>query len=563
MAAHDDDLAVQLIRRLEHKKSARGNFNMLFQQVRDNVIPTLARFIGEDPKGIGQNQFTLDETPEQAHEMLAAAVHGMIANPSQKYVDFATDDENINEDEQCAGWLYRARDRGFDIAYAPRSGMVGAHHESILEMTSLGSGIVFSGEKIGQGLRFACRPVTECYLAEGEDGHVDTIDRAFKLTARQAAEKFKAKTPGAIMERAADPKRAEDELQFLHAVYPRADRAFSKWAGASRLPVASAYVWIDGKQTIDNSGYHEMPYAAPRWYTRAGEVYGRGPGIKALPSCKALQRSMKYTFRAADKSIEPPLMVADDGVFGPPRLGSGQLTYARADMLMRGERAPITPINTGASVELGEEFMKSIRQRIEASFYNHLIQMMRDPRMTATQVIQIAEETLRAMGPTVGRINDELIGPQWVRIFWMLMRAGAFPPAPLKLQRYFAMGGQIVIRFVSPVAQAQKLSEAKGIVQTLGVATQIAQSNPEVWDNYDLDGAARELGVLFGMPRYLIRDPDAIAQMRAARANQQRQQQAVEAAPMIANAAKNAGQGALAFRQALGIDDQGGMNAAA
>lgn len=550
-----DPLAQQLIRRTEGMRSGRSMFDFMWQEVRDQVIPVLARFVGVDPAGVKSNQYTLDETPEQANELLAAALQGMIANPALKWFELGVRNPKVKASEAAAAWLARSRDILFDWMYAPSAGLTGAHHETFLDLTSFGTGCLFSGEQAqrtgGMGLIFQSRRLNEIYLAEGEDGRVDTVHRWFTMTARQAVQKWGTEVAGPkVTEKAKDIKRQDDKVQMLHAVYPRTDIASRRRFGRKGYPIASCYVNVDEKVTVDEGGYHEMPYSVPRWIKRSGEVYGRGPGTKALPSCKALQRAMKINLGGAELAMRPPLQVADDGVTGNVRFHTGALNFVRAELLANGRDA-IKPIAMGTRPEIGEETMKGMRDRIQASFYNHLIQMARDPRMTATQVIQIAEETLRVLGPVIGRLQAELLGPQIERTFWMLFRIpGVLPPLPRELH-----GEEITIEYVSPIAQAQKLSEAKGIVQTFGVLSQMAQVDPNVMDVMDLDESARVLGVLFGMPRYLIRDPKKIVDMRAARQAKEAQTNALANARLAAGAIKDASSALPNIREGLGLGD--------
>lgn len=555
----EGQLAQDLIRRTEQMRGARSNENATWQEIRDNVIPVLQRFIGEDPKGVKQGQAIVDETPEQAQELLSSAVHGMISNPALKWAEFGVRNAKLKDNDRVAAWLAHARDVTFDYMYAPSANLTAAQHETYNDLTSFGLGCLFTGDRPGQGLLYQSRPLREIYLAECE-GRVDTVHRWFKLSAREAAKQFgMAKIGQKIREKAESATKQDDEFEFLHAVFPRSDRAFGQLGGAN-MPIASVYVGVDDKAVVRNTGFPEMPYAVPRWSKRTGEVYGRGPGHKALASSKMLQRTMKLTVSGAELRIAPPMMVADDGVMSDVRLHANGLTDVRAE-LMVGDRLPIRPIMTGGDPQIGEETMKGMRDRIQASFYNHLLQMMRDPRMTATQVIQIAEETLRILGPVIGRLQAELLGPMIERTFWVLFRAGAFAafPMPPELE-----GQELTIEYVSPVAQAQKLAEAKGIVQTFGVAAQMAQTNPEIMDNFDLDASARALAVMFGMPRYLLRDPRKIADMRAARAQQQQQQELLNQARLAAGGIKDAASALPNLREGLGFaPDQGGDQLAA
>jgi len=555
-----DKLALSLLARTERMKSARGIYNAHWQEVRDNVIPVLQRFIGHDPEGVKSNQFTVDETPEQANELLAAALHGMICNPALRYAEVGPRNKRLMESERVAAWFYHVNEIMFEFMYTPKSGLTAAHHETFLDTTSFGTGCLYTSERPGTGLHYACRELREIYIEEGADGRVDTVHRWFHLSARQAVQEFgEKKVTPKIRDKAASGTEQDKPMPFLHAVYPRSDGRIDALL-PTNLPVASIYIAVDEKCVLQQSGFHEMPFSVPRWLKRPGEKYGRGPGTKALPSAKALQRTMKTTITAGEMKLAPPLAVADDGVLNTPRLHARGMTYVDREFMQAGKDA-IKPIITDTDPGWGEEFMKGMRERIQASFYNHLLQMYRDPRMTATQVIQIAEETLRVLGPVIGRLQAELLGPSIERTFAILLRAGAFPPMPPELH-----GQETAIEYVSPIAQQQKLSEAKGIVQTFGVVAQMAQFDPSVMDNFDLDASSKALAIMFGMPRYLLRDPAQIAAKRIAAAKQQQQQQMLANAQAGANALKNAASALPDLRQGLGFgpdEPQGATSLAA
>jgi hypothetical protein len=546
-----DGLAADIIRETEGMKADRSIFDATWQEVRDNIMPSGAAFIGRDPDGVKSNQYLLDETPEQAHQLEAAALHGMLMNPALKWFELATSDANLNDIDEVAGWLAHARDRMLDAINEPAANATAAHHETFLETTGYGTGCLYTAERQGGGLLIQSRPLQEVYMREGTEGHIDTVHRWFEKTPRQAVQEWgadpRATLPAQIQEMANDVRRKDNKLRFIHAVYPRIGGG-SSMTDPAKYAIASCYVSVDYKTVIREGGYHEMPYACPRLKKRAGEVYGRGDGITALPSAKMLQRTSQVTIEGGEMAIHPPLGVADDGVLSPVRMHSKGLTYFRAESMMRDGNMPVRPILNGAKPELGEEMMQGQRQRIQASFHNHLLQTMRDPRATATQIIQIAEETIRILGPYIGRIQAELMGPHIQRVFGILLRANAFLPLPRAL-----WGQKIVVNYVSPVAQAQKLAEAKGIVQTFQIVSEMAQVNPEVLDNFDFDQASRTLGVMFGMPRYLIRDPDAIAQIRQQRAQKQQQQELLQNATMAAQGIKNAASALPDIRQGLGL----------
>jgi hypothetical protein len=205
-------------------------------------------------------------------------------------------------------------------------------------------------------------------------------------------------------------------------------------------------------------------------------------------------------------------------VISPVRVTPSGINYVRADMMQHGA-LPIRPLDTGGRPDLGEEFLKSVRQRIEFAFYTHLIQFARDPQMTATQFLGISEQTARVLAPILARLQMEDLDPLVQRVFGILSRAGMLPPIPPALA-----GRPIRVEYVSPITRAQKAGDARALAQTAEAIAPLLQSNPEMLDNFDADAAARDIADILGLRKSWLRSADTVQAMR--RAKQQVQQQA-------------------------------------
>ena len=74
----------------------------------------------------------------------------------------------------------------------------------------------------------------------------------------------------------------------------------------------------------------------------SNEIYGRSPAMTALPDVKMLNEMSKTTIKAAQKQVDPPLLVPDDGFLLPVRTVPGGLNFYRS-----GTRDRIEPLNIG------------------------------------------------------------------------------------------------------------------------------------------------------------------------------------------------------------------------
>lgn len=506
-----EQLTNDLLKRGERFRADRSNFDALWQKIRDKILPTLQAIIAKETPGTQSHLKVLDSTPEQALELLAAALYAGLTQPGLPWLNLRALDERLNRIPAVALWLEEASRKLLSIFGSPTGNFETAQHEKYIELVGFGSGCMFIEDRPGGTMSFQTRPMAECYFAEDRDGRVDTVFRWHKRTARQAVQEF-GKNAGAKIVRAfEDPAHSDDEFEFLHATYPRGDRDPAKAWDPRNMRWASCWLNVDEKHLARESGYPEFPYSCPRFQKRAGEVYGRGPGGKMLPDSEMLNRAMKVTIRGVEKKVDPPLIVAHDGVISPVRVTPSGINYVEPDLL-RGGLSPIMALDTGANPGLGADFMKDLRERIQFAAYTHLIQFARDPNMTATQFLGISEQTARVLAPIIARLQAEDLNPMIQRAFPIALRNGDLGMPPPELA-----GQPLVVEYVSPLTQQRRISEARAYAQTIATLAPVAQTHPEIMDNFDHDTASRDVADILGMSKRWIRTTEQVASIRQAR----------------------------------------------
>jgi len=460
-----DDIA-RLCKRKDKMKAERGTFETHWQDLTNYVLPNSSDFNTKRSKGDKRTSLVYDSTGIHSNEMLAAGLHGMLTNPAQEWFSLRimNDVKKIAEDEEVKTWLEETTQAITSELSAPDVAFASHIHEYYLSLCSIGTAVMFIGEpKNREGLSFRTIHVDEILIAENVDDIVDTVFRCFKMPLRQIVQRWGEDSLSVRQKRSWEKKEFDKEFEILHCVYPREDYQKGKKA-RTMLPIASLYLDEKERHILDEGGFDEMPYTVSRWAKATGEIFGRSPAMTALPDIKMLQEMMKTTIKAAQKIVDPPLLVPDDGVLGPVRTIPGGLNYYRAS-----SGARIEPLLTGGNIPISFEMMEDVRNRVRMTFYLDQLQFQGGPQMTATEVIERTERTLRLLGPTLGRLQSEFLGPMIQRIFGVLSRAKRLPPAPEALE-----GTELKIEYVSPLARAQRQSETQGIMRTLELAGPIA-----------------------------------------------------------------------------------------
>tara|TARA_R110000803_G_scaffold52732_2_gene108473 strand:- start:13119 stop:14723 length:1605 start_codon:yes stop_codon:yes gene_type:complete len=507
----------QYVARLETLEGDRRNWDDHWQEIAEVVFPRRADFTQDVTKGERKTVRVVDSTAVLANELLGAGLHGMLTNPSSKWFKLRLSSLELMEDEEVRAWLEEVERRIYIALNSPRANFSSHIHELYLDMTAFGTGVMFVGEDPKTGdLTFSTKHLKECYLAEDNQGFVDTVYRIFEFTARQIIQRWGIEKASRAVKASFDKGEFDKKFDILHAVQPRTDFIHGSMARED-MPVASVYLLKAEEHILEDGGFEEMPWVAPRWTKVSGETYGRGPGVSTLPDVKMLQEMAKTVIKAAQKVVDPPLLVPDDGALNPVRTVPGGLNFRRSGS------DPITPLQTGGRIDIGLEIMNDTRQRIRSGFFIDQLQMQQGPQMTATEVLQRQEEKLRLMGPILGRLQSELLGPLVERVFGIMQRRGKFPPAPEILA-----DAEYDIEYVSPLARAQRQADAGGLLRVFEIGSPILQMQPESAQIVNGEEAIRWLADMFGVPNSLIKTAEQMQALKQAQAEAQQQQQQME-----------------------------------
>jgi hypothetical protein len=537
---------VHLVKRKGKLKAQRGTWETHWQDLSNYVLPNSADFSLRRSKGDKRTTLLYDSTGVHANEMLAAGLHGMLTNPASNWFSLRIkdDSQNIGGDFEAKQWLEDTTNAVMAEISAPSVAFPSHIHEYYLSLCSIGTACMFVGEPATrEGISFRSIHVDEIFIAENADGIIDTVFRGFKMTVRQIVQKWGEESLSPRIKRMYEKQEFEKEIDLLHCVYPREDVDRSKKA-ATMLPVASVYIDEKEHHVLAEGGFDEMPYMVSRWAKTVGEVFGRSPAMTALPDIKMLQEIMKTTIKAAQKIVDPPLLVPDDGVLGPIRTIPGGLNYYRAS-----SGARIEPLLTGGNIGISYEMMTDLRERIRTTFFLDQLQFQGAPRMTATEVIERTERTLRLLGPTLGRLQSEFLGPMIERIYGVLSRGGRLPEPPQSVAEQ-----ELRIEYVSPLARAQRQSETQGIMRTLEFIGPIAGMDPQAAQLIKGADTVRHIAELNGVPPMLLKSNEELMEeakaQQEAQAAQQQMMQGAQVMDMMqkgANVAKTAGDAGLSL----------------
>ena len=530
------------LKRFEQLKSKRGVWESHWQECVDYILPRRGNITYKDTPGQKRTSNIYDTTATTALELLAAAIHGMLTNPSTKWFDLVTADPRLMDSWDVVVWLDQVSKTLMDVYNS--SNFTTQTHELYLDLGLIGTGMLYQEPGKGSNLlNFTAYPINGVFIVENEEGIIDTVYRRDWMTAQNIVRMWPDTTPETIREKL--KKDPDEELEVLHVIRPRKDRLPGK-IDKLNMPFASLYIAVQDKVKLSEGGYHEFPCAVPRWYLTTGETYGRSPSMTALPDIKMLNEICKCTIRAAQKIVDPPLQVPDDGFLAEINTYPGGIN--RYNTSNPDDR--IYPLETKGRPELGLQMEEQRRQAIRRTYYVDQFRLPSspNPQMTATEVMERTQENLRLMGPILGRLQPEYLTPTIARSYGILKRMNMFPPAPAAI-----VNTGISIKYTSPIARAQRMSELQGIAKTIDFVAALGERHPEVWDEFNMPSTARLVADINGVPAATRNSPETVVEIRKAREAAQAEQ---EKQAQLAAMAESAGKAAPALKAI------GGMGAA-
>ncbi len=533
----DQERCAQLVRDFKILAGIKAPWDNQFTEIAQRIYPAhsyLFQTYGNalNSQGDKRNQQVYDSTGILALQRFGAILDSLLTPRNSFWHHLRPADSVLLKDKATRLWFSEVNDILFERRYAPTANFASQNQNQYKSLGAYGTGVMLTDDLAGSpGLRYRNIHLSEIYLRENHQGVIDGVCRYFKMTARQAMQKFKDNNPETIKMIAKDfPDR---EFFFIHWVLPREDRDMDRM-DFKGMKYASYYIALEGNTLVAEGGYNTFPYATSRYEQAPGEAYGRSPAMDALPAIKTLNEQKKAMLKQGQRALDPILLVHDDGVLDTINMVSGASVPGG---ISADGRLLVQPLPTG-NIQAGIELMQEEQKLINDTFLVTIFQILTETNeMTATEVMERTREKGILLAPTVGRQQSEYLGPLIDRELDILARQGLIPKQPPLLR---SAKGEYKVTYDSPISRTQKAEWASGAVRSLEILLNYAQQaqDPSVLDVLDMDIAGPQIAEIYGTPAPWIRGEQDIAAIRAARKKQMDIQTAIQAAPAAAGIMK-------------------------
>jgi len=530
-------------------KLERSTWDTRWREISEVLLPFSGRFTSTD-RNRGDKSFNsiLDSTATRANEILSAGLMAGMTSPARPWFRLAVTDEDAMENGNVKKWLNDLTQLMRNIF--ARSNTYRALHSIYEELGGFATAADIIDDNFDKVLWHTPLTIGEFALGADKLGRVNTLYREFEMTVANIVEEFGNVNPksGSIdwsnmsvtVKNMWDSCRYDSWIPVLHGIEPRAfaDREYGK-TDQKNMPFASCYFELNGNEdkTLRESGYKEFPGIGVRWHTRGRDIYGNGPSMRGLGDIKQLQHEQLRKGQAIDYMTLPPIGI-------PGELAGREVDALPGGVTALGMAGPGSKIQNLFDIKLDLSHLladiNDVRQRIMQAFFADLFLMITQmPGIQPRNVAEIAErheEKLLMLGPVLERLHDELLSRLIDIAFVKIIDADLLPPPPQELQ-----GMELKVEFVSMLAQAQRAVGLGSVDRLLGTVALVAQGSGDmsVWDKIDKDQVIDKYSDMLAIDPSMIVTDERIVFIRQQRAEQVKAAQMAEAAPGLAQAAKN------------------------
>lgn len=336
-----------------------------------------------------------DATASDAADNLAASIYSLLTPPESLWVSLVPEGPD-SPDAVAATMALRANlnDSNFYTTI----------HQCYMDLIILGTACLFMAENpIGaaSAFSFTAIPMRDIAILNGAVFHTAT------MPAREVMEKYPSWTPPANL-RDTIKQDPETPLRLVQSL------------------IGTDFVaWLDVGGDIENNivatgKFETNPYIIFRWSVASGELYGRGPVLRALPDIKTANKVVELVLKNATIAVSGIWQADDDGVIN---LSNINLTPGAIIPKAVGSSG-LTPLSSGADFDVSQIILKDLRERIRHALLADRLGLLSEKEMTATEILARNADMVRILGATYGRLLHEFIRPLVERGLQILSRRG-------------------------------------------------------------------------------------------------------------------------------------------
>lgn len=526
-------------RKIKELYEARREWEERWKEIRDYQLPFVGDFDNTADKTSPARRRDLriaQGVAWLAAQVFAAGLMSGLTPPSRQWFRFAYKRPELNTNVEAMKVLdIRHEIVSYVLA---KSNFYNAVHSVYLEMP-FGQAPLAVFYDPENGVRFQAMTIGTYALGVDGFGKVQTFARKYDMTLAQIIDCFGVDSLPENLKGLADNEANLNKKYKVNWLVEPNDERLPGYMDNLNMPYRSVY-WLE--QSGDNEylyvgGFEEWAIPVGRYLVNGLDAYGRGPGWFAEGDSKMLQMMKKDYLTAIELSIKPPMK-------GPAALmNNGGINLIPGGLTTVDDQSqqfvqPLFEVKLDLE-HAAQEIIRiedSIKRAYSADLFLMLDSVKESTRMTAREVMERTQEKMQQLGPVSERFQDEFLTLVINRVYNLINRSGGFPPIPEELQEIIG-DEDIEIDYISPLAQAQKMSGLVNVEQAIAQVAQMAQIWPEVVKKVDPLATVSKYFEMLGAPAVMQRSQEAVEELIKQEQQEMQEQKELQEGIAVAQAA--------------------------
>jgi len=507
----------QILKRQTAAQAKKDEFQQLYQDAYEFALPQRQLYGVWEGGAVGSKkmQRVFDSTAINSTQRFANRLQSVVFPPQRKWAKLeAGSDIPPERKQQAQAVLEVYQEKMFTMLN--QSNFDIAMGEFLLDL-AVGTAcmMVQPGDDV-QPLNFIPVPLFLVSYEEGANGQVDNVYRRMRMKGESIQRQWPDAEISDDLKRRIENKPTDD-IELLEATiydYKRGDYCYHVIDKVSKTEI----VYRRRKMS---------PWVISRYMKVAGEIYGRGPLMTALPDIKTLNKVKELLLKNASLAVAGVYTAADDGVLNPNtvKIVPGAIIPVARN---GGSQGPaLLALPRSGDFNISQLVINDMTASIKRILLDESLPPDNMSARSATEIVERMKELAQNLGSAFGRLINETMIPVTAKILEVMDERGLID-MPLRVN-----GLEVKVTPVAPLAMAQNMEEVNSIMQYMQIAQSLGTDGQLVIKTDILvDYLADKLGVPAAVRNTAAERAVLMEEMR----NQQQQQAIAQAMAMQAQA---------------------------
>jgi len=507
----------QILKRQVAAQAKKDEFQQLYQDAYEFALPQRQLYGVWEGGATGSKkmQRVFDSTAINSTQRFANRLQSVVFPPQRKWAKLeAGSDIPPERKQQAQAVLEVYQDKIFTMLN--QSNFDIAMGEFLLDL-AVGTAcmMVQPGDDV-QPLNFIPVPLFLVSYEEGANGQVDNVYRRMRMKGESIQRQWPDADISDDLKRRIENKPTDD-IELLEATiydHKRGDYCYHVIDKVSKTEI----VYRRRKMS---------PWVISRYMKVAGEIYGRGPLMTALPDIKTLNKVKELLLKNASLAVAGVYTAADDGVLNPNtvKIVPGAIIPVARN---GGSQGPaLLALPRSGDFNISQLVINDMTASIKRILLDESLPPDNMSARSATEIVERMKELAQNLGSAFGRLINETMIPVTAKILEVMNERGLID-MPLRVN-----GLEVKVTPVAPLAMAQNMEEVNSIMQYMQISQSLGTDGQlAIKTDVLVDYLADKLGVPAAVRNTAAERAILMEEMR----NQQQQQAIAQAMAMQAQA---------------------------